>query len=80
MFTPIFVPNQNFVQIPRGKVFLFLEDGRPLVQNMLFGAVRAKSHEEISQGREVLIALVALILIVIFQIFDWVLRYYYPHL
>jgi len=77
MFIPILAPNQNFVQIPRGRILLYLEDGRPLTPSMLCGAVRAKSHEEINEFRAVRIALIALFLVVIFQAIDWILRYYY---
>lgn len=43
---------QGFVQIEGGRVFLHLEDRRPLDQRMIFGSVRARSPEEISQAKE----------------------------
>lgn len=51
---------QSFVPVQNGNVFLFLEDGRQITPNLIFGAVRAKSHEEIYSKEEVDVALKAL--------------------
>jgi len=66
----------DFFIIEGGRVFFYREDGRPIIEGMMFGSVRARSHEEIGQAKEVRYALVALFLIVIFQVVDWILRYY----
>ena len=42
----------NEVMVPTGRVRLYLEDGRQITGGMLFGAVRAKSHEEVSQAEQ----------------------------
>jgi len=55
---------------------LYLVDGRKLVPGQLIGGTRARSHEEVSQAQAVWIAALALVALVIFQIIDWLLRYY----
>jgi hypothetical protein len=47
---------------------LYLADGVTLSQNRPIGAVRARSHEEISQKQAVQIAVVSLVIVAIFEI------------
>ena len=54
MFQPEMMRNQ--VMLPVGDILLFLRDGRRIVGNMIFGAVRARSHEEIFQEEAVIVA------------------------
>ena len=73
--------NQNFVQTSVGRIHFFLEDGRRIVGGMLFGAVRAKSHEEIYQREELQVArrslqwaIYAFVAAIIFGFVDLMLR------
>jgi len=43
----------------------------------VFHSVRAQTHEEISQRQAVWLAIIALLLVVIFQGIDWVIRFLY---
>jgi hypothetical protein len=58
-----------------------LPDGRQLWPtlvsnaNQLFHAVRARTHEEISQRKAVWIAIISLAIIAVFQILDWLFRF-----
>ena len=55
LFQPI-MGTGNVVPLPAGNVLLFLVDGRQIVDGMIFGAVRARSHEEIFQEEAVVVA------------------------
>jgi hypothetical protein len=55
LFQPI-MGKGNVVPLPAGNVLLFLADGRQIVGSMIFGAVRARSHEEIFQEEAVVVA------------------------
>jgi hypothetical protein len=55
IFTPELNQNDEIIP-PTGIVRLFLEDRRRIHRGMLFGAVRARSHEEILQERELRLA------------------------
>ncbi len=50
----------DLIYFPKGVIRMFHEDGRQLTRNFIFGAVRAKSHEEIYSKQEVDVALKAL--------------------
>jgi len=54
---------------------LFLPDGRRITGNTVIGGVRARSREEIRQSISIWIAAVSLIILVAFQIGDWLFRY-----
>jgi hypothetical protein len=60
--------NTPFVANDRGVIQLFLADGVTPSQNRPIGAVRAKSHEEISQKQAVQIAVISLFLVLVFEI------------
>jgi len=56
---------------------LYLPDGRQLAWNQLIGAVRARSPEEISQAIAVWVAATSLLVLIMFQIVDWLIRFYW---
>lgn len=62
-------------------VEVYLPDGRQLWPalvanaNQLFHAVRARTHEEISQRNAVWIAVISLAIIAAFQVLDWLFRF-----
>jgi len=70
-------PNVPFLARNGVPIELYLEDGRKLVAGQLIGGVRARSHEEISQARAVWIAAVSLVVLLIFQVIDWLIRRYW---
>jgi hypothetical protein len=80
-YTMFFVANANAND---GKpVEVYLPDGRrlwpPLTPNVArpFHAVRARTHEEISQRNAVWIAVISLAIIAVFQVLDWLFRLFW---
>jgi hypothetical protein len=71
----------NATAIDGEPVEVFLPDGHRLWPtllpnaNQLFHAVRARSHEEISQRNTVWIAIISLAIIAVFQVLDWLFRF-----
>jgi hypothetical protein len=57
--------------------FLRKENGDTLKKGELFAVVRAKSDEEVSGSRNLAIAATSLIILIVIQIVDWLVRYYY---
>lgn len=57
--------------------FLYKENGDVLRKGELFAVVRAKSDEEISGSRNLGIAAASLIILIVIQIVDWLIRYFY---
>ena len=51
--------------------------GRTLSSGESIGVARARGQEEISQSQSVQVAAVSLVILVIFQMVDWVIRYFY---
>lgn len=83
MFTIFFTKNTNSIQVSGGRIHIYLEDRRRIVQGMLFGAVRAKSHEEIYQREELQVAsrslrwaIYAFIATVVFGFVELMLRFF----
>jgi hypothetical protein len=65
----VFVPNNiPFVASDGKPIELYLSDGVTLSQNRPIDAVRAKTHEEISQKQSVQVALVSLVFVAIFEV------------
>jgi hypothetical protein len=65
VFTPA---NAPFTAVDGRAIELYLADGVTLSQNRPIGAIRARSHEEISQKQAVQIAIVSLVVVAIFEI------------
>jgi hypothetical protein len=49
-------------------IVLYLPDGVTLSRNRPIGAIRARSHEEISQKQAVQLAIISLVVVAIFEI------------
>jgi len=83
MFTIFFTKNTNSIHVSGGRIHIYLEDRRRIVQGMLFGAVRAKSHEEIYQREELQVArrslrwaIYAFVAAVVFGFVELMLRFF----
>jgi len=65
----VFVPANIPFRANDGRAIeLYLADGVTLSQNRPIGAIRARSHEEISQKQAVQIAIVSLVVVAVFEI------------
>lgn len=60
--------NAPFKAVDGRVIELYLEDNATLSQNRPIGAIRARSHEEISQKQAVQIAIVSLVVVAVFEI------------
>jgi hypothetical protein len=60
-----------------GTIELYLLDGRRLRKGQLFAFQRARTNEEVSQARSVKVAAYSLVILIIIQVADWFIRYYW---
>lgn len=68
--------DENFGAVDKKIIELYSVD-RKLARDQLFAVNRAKNSEEVSQARSVRIAAYSLIILIIMQIADWFIRYYW---
>lgn len=72
----VFTPTEDtFMSGNRVPIELRLANGNRLMAGVPIGGVRARSPEEVSEARAVRIAAGSLVILMIFQIMDWLIRY-----
>ena len=69
------IPEKPFLAKDLKPIKLFLPNGNEIPHGQVIHSIRVKSMEEISQVKNTKIAAWALVLLVLFQIIDWILRY-----
>jgi len=70
-------PGATFKANNEVPIELYLPDGRKLIGGQVIGGVRARSPEEVSEARAVWVAAGSLVVLIVFQIVDWLIRFYW---
>ena len=72
----VFSPASDSFSASDGKeIWLYHVNGKRIPKRGVFAFVRARSHEEIFESWALKVSAISLVILIIFQIIDWIIRY-----